>query len=78
MVPIEVERTRSIDATPAFVRDDYTYLKKSKKTLLIFRRIGKDEVGNHKLELRHQRTGDVVFDWKGNFLINLYIPNNPY
>jgi hypothetical protein len=33
----------------------------------MFRRISK-ESGEHvhaKLELRHQRTGDVVFDWKG-------------
>ena len=24
------------------------------------------ENGHAKLELRHQRTGDVVFDWKGD------------
>jgi hypothetical protein len=36
----------------------------------MFRRISKggtDDAGAHaKLELRHQRTGDVVFDWMGN------------
>lgn len=65
---IEVEKTRTQDATPAFVREDYTYLKKSKKTLLMFRRISKNDNDTNchaRLELRHQRTGDVVFDWKG-------------
>ena len=49
------------------MREDYTYLKKSKKTLLMFRRITKSDSdqGTAKLELRHQRTGDVVFDWIG-------------
>lgn len=42
------------------ILEDFTYLKKSHKSLLMFRRISKDG----KLELRHQRTGDVVFDWK--------------
>jgi hypothetical protein len=68
----EVERTRTQDATPAFVREDYTYLKKSKKTLLMFRRISKGdaEMSAHgKLELRHQRTGDVVFDWIGKIIL---------
>lgn len=60
---VEVDRYRTIDATPAFVRQDYTYLKKSKKTLLMLRRTGVDT--DSKLELRHQRTGDVVFDWIG-------------
>jgi hypothetical protein len=33
----------------------------------MFRRMSKGdgENGHAKLELRHQRTGDVVFDWKG-------------
>ena len=35
----EVDKTRLIDATPALIREDYTYLKKSKKTLLMFRRL---------------------------------------
>lgn len=62
----EVEKTQTQDSTPAFIREDYTYLKKSKKTLLMFRRMSKGdgENGHAKLELRHQRTGDVVFDWK--------------
>lgn len=61
---LEVEKTRLQDVTPAFVRQDYTYLKKSKKTLLMFRRTS-DATGPNRLELRHQRTGDVVFDWLG-------------
>ena len=60
ILKIEVNNFNTIDATPAFIRDDFKYLKKSHKTLLLFRRTSKD--GN--LELRHQRTGDVVFDWK--------------
>ena len=66
LIGIEVEKTRTQDTTPAFVREDYTYLKKSKKTLLMFRRLSKPEDVGGKLELRHQRTGDVVFDWIGN------------
>jgi len=68
----EVDKTRTQDATPAFIRDDYTYLRKSKKTLLMFRRISKSGDGENphaKLELRHQRTGDVVFDWKGKRIL---------
>lgn len=56
----EVRQFATIDATPAMILEDFTYLKKSHKSLLMFRRISKDG----KLELRHQRTGDVVFDWK--------------
>jgi len=54
------------------VREDYTYLKKSKKTLLMFRRISKSDgdQATAKLELRHQRTGDVVFDWIGKIRAN--------
>jgi hypothetical protein len=52
---LEVDKTQTQDATPAFVREDYTYLKKSKKTLLMFRRMSKSdgENGHAKLELRH-------------------------
>lgn len=57
----EVKNMMTIDATPAFVTEDYTYLKKSHKSLLMFRRTSKDD---GKLELRHQRTGDVVFNWQ--------------
>ena len=75
LIVLEVEKTRTQDATPAFVREDYTYLKKSKKSLLMFRRTSKeggvgDSSASAKLELRHQRTGDVVFDWKGKFTIS--------
>jgi hypothetical protein len=55
----EVEQFNTIDATPAFIREDCTFLKKAHKSLLLFRRVSKDG----KLELRHQRTGDVVYDW---------------
>lgn len=34
----EVRDFGTIDATPAIINDDYTYLKKSHKTLLMFRR----------------------------------------
>lgn len=56
----EVRNFATIDATPAFIHEDFTYLKKSHKSLLMFRRCSKDG----KLELRHQRTGDVVFNWR--------------
>ena len=56
---LEVKKFNTIDATPAIVSQDYTFLKKSHKTLLLLRRQSKES----KLELRHQRTGDVVFDW---------------
>lgn len=46
----EVRNFATIDATPAFIQEDYTYLKKSHKSLLMFRRISKDD---GKLELRH-------------------------
>ena len=65
---LEVIQFKTIDATPAIVTDDFTYLKKSHKSLLMFRRQSKDD--NNKLELRHQRTGDVVFDWRD--------PSNPH
>lgn len=56
----EVRNFATIDATPAFITEDYTYLKKCHKSLLMFRRTSSDG----RLELRHQRTGDVVFNWK--------------
>lgn len=56
----EVRNFGTIDATPAFMNDPFTYLKKSHRSLLMFRRTSKDG----RLELRHQRTGDVVFDWR--------------
>tara|TARA_B110000285_G_C14893663_1_gene499772 strand:+ start:294 stop:626 length:333 start_codon:yes stop_codon:yes gene_type:complete len=59
-VILEVRNFCTIDATPAFVNDPFTYLKKSHRSLLMFRRTSKDG----RLELRHQRTGDVVFDWR--------------
>ena len=44
-----VKEFKTIDATPAIQLDDYTYLKKSHKSLLMFRRQSKDGT----LELRH-------------------------
>lgn len=58
------ESTRAIkntDATPVIARDKYLYLNKSHRTLLMMRRQPKETT--QPLELRHQRTGDVVFDW---------------
>jgi hypothetical protein len=52
LIRLEVEKTRLQDVTPAFVKQDYTYLKKSKKTLLMFRRTS-DATGPNRLELRH-------------------------
>lgn len=66
------------------MRDDYKFLLKSHKTLLMLRRTsfhmtpslnrstnleaskgGKPPAAKpNPLELRHQRTGDVVFDWQ--------------
>lgn len=45
----EVRQFATIDATPAMILEDFTYLKKSHKSLLMFRRMSKDG----KLELRH-------------------------
>ena len=52
----------SIDVSPAYVRDDSQYIRKSKKTMLMFRRLQKK--AQNPLELRHQRTCDVCFDFK--------------
>ena len=78
---IEVEMFATIDATGAFVRNPYTFIRKSHQTLLMLRRSEanrdkckawkKQETVTGKaptdkappLELRHQRTGDVVFDF---------------
>jgi hypothetical protein len=57
-----IESTRDIDISDAYVRESYQFLKKSKKTLLIFRRMS-DRKAKCNLELRHQRTCDVCFDW---------------
>ena len=67
---LAVESYKNTDATPAIARQPYHYLRKSHKTLLMLRRTHERKTENmHKskqynnLELRHQRTGDVVFDW---------------
>lgn len=48
---IEVEASQSIDVSPAYMREDYQYVRKSHKTMLMFRRLQKKN-GN-PLELRH-------------------------
>ncbi|EAS04360.2 hypothetical protein TTHERM_00301770 (macronuclear) [Tetrahymena thermophila SB210] len=50
---------KSTDINNLFLRNNYPYFKKTRHTLLMFRRIGDK---NQKLELRHQRTSDVVFE----------------
>ena len=64
---IGVEEYKNTDATAAIVRQPYKFLNKSHKTLLMLRRtsVAKNQAPSEKtvLELRHQRTGDVVFDW---------------
>lgn len=35
----DIDNSREIDITDSFVKQDYEYLKKTKKTLLIFRRV---------------------------------------
>jgi hypothetical protein len=57
-----IDKTRDIDITKSFICEDSTYIRKSKKTLLIFRRMS-DRKAKCNLELRHQRTCDVCFDW---------------
>ena len=48
-----LEKSRRIDVTPAFVREDYDFYCKSHKTLLMLRRVPKNENNYAKLELRH-------------------------
>ena len=71
--------TQRIDATGAFVRNHYRHICKTHQTLLMLRRseANRDKCKAWKrvdtgrppaekapnLELRHQRTGDVVFDF---------------
>jgi hypothetical protein len=57
-----IDDSREIDISDSFVREDYQFLKKTKKTLLIFRRMSQRKA-KCTLELRHQRTCDVCFDW---------------
>ena len=59
---LEVEATKSTDVSPAYMRDESQYIRKSHKTLLMFRRLQKKN--QNPLELRHQRTCDVCFDFK--------------
>lgn len=43
--------------------DEYQYIRKSKKSLLIFKHTNPETA---KIELRHQRSADVVFDFVKN------------
>ena len=65
-----VDDAKNIVVSPAFVRDDYTYIKKSHKTLLIFRRLLKKSA--NPLELR---SCDVCFDFKDPKDETNYKPN---
>eukprot|EP00356_Strombidium_inclinatum_P010255 CAMPEP_0170501646 /NCGR_PEP_ID=MMETSP0208-20121228/38970_1 /TAXON_ID=197538 /ORGANISM="Strombidium inclinatum, Strain S3" /LENGTH=68 /DNA_ID=CAMNT_0010780303 /DNA_START=1130 /DNA_END=1336 /DNA_ORIENTATION=+ len=55
----KVDETRNIDISESYTRTEYKYLRKAKRTMLIFRR----QPAKSTLQLRHQRTCDVVFDW---------------
>ncbi|KAM3145560.1 hypothetical protein pb186bvf_002334 [Paramecium bursaria] len=46
-----------LDPSTVFWNQDQSYFRKAKRTLLMFRKISKQN-----LELRHQRTGDIFFD----------------
>lgn len=58
----DTDCTRQINIEDSFVHENSTFLRKSKKTLLIFRRMS-NKKATCTLELRHQRTCDVCFDW---------------
>ena len=58
----EVDATREIDITDSYVYENGMYLRKTKKTLLIFRRISQKKA-KCTLELKHQSTCDFCFDW---------------
>jgi hypothetical protein len=49
------------DITDMYMDETYEYFAKSKMTLLIFRKFKPNN--QRSLELRHQRTGDAVFDF---------------
>ncbi|CAD8075394.1 unnamed protein product [Paramecium sonneborni] len=51
------EQLPDLDPTQVFWNENYTYFRKTKRTLLMFRKQSKQQ-----LELRHQRTGDIFFD----------------
>jgi hypothetical protein len=67
-----VDDSMSIDVSPAYICDESRFVRKSKKTLLIFRRLQKKSL--NPLELRHQRTCDVCFDFRDENVSN-YKPN---
>ena len=48
----EIDDSREIDINDSFVRQEYQFLKKTKKTLLIFRRMSQKKA-KCTLELRH-------------------------
>lgn len=51
---------KAVSVENLMIKDESTYFSKTKKILLMFRRI--DNGGGKALELRHQRTCDVFFD----------------
>ncbi len=62
----QVDKKRTIHVDEAFdTSESGPIFRKAHKTLLMMRRISDENTANKiRLELRHQRTGDVVFDWK--------------
>jgi hypothetical protein len=56
------EKTDPFNLTNLFKKDQYNYFAKTHVTLLIFRKF-MDNTTKRTLELRHQRTGDAVFDY---------------
>jgi hypothetical protein len=75
------------DLSNLFKKDNYKYFSKSHSTLLIFRKFL--DGPKRYLELRHQRSGDAVFDYdyeEGNYkplhyiyrLIEILLPKANY
>ena len=58
----EIDSSRETNIDNSFVQEKSNFIHKSKKTLLIFRRMS-NKKACCTLELRHQRTCDVCFDW---------------
>jgi len=59
---LAIDDSRQIDISSSFVHEKSDFIRKTKKTLLIFRRMSQKKA-KCTLELRHQRTCDVCFDW---------------
>ena len=55
------------------MKEDSPYLRRSHRTMLLFRRQPRGKGEKTRLELRHQRNGDVVFDWESDRGASPYI-----